>query len=89
MELRESHWQSKHNPSTQLSISPGAVVVIHDESLPQRFWKLVRIDVRGQHSTLVHRPVQLLYPLEYHDAPRDGSSAPTDQVATPEEAGWC
>ena len=105
MELRESHRQSNHDPPTQPSISPGAVVVVHDESLPRGFWKLgkveevlpgrdgqirgavVRIGARGEHSTLVRRPVQLLYPLEVRDAPRDDPSVPTDQVATPEEAG--
>ena len=33
VELRESHRQIKHNLPTQPSISPGAVVIIHDERI--------------------------------------------------------
>ena len=34
VELRESHKQVKSNLSTQPAITPGAVVVVHDEGIP-------------------------------------------------------
>ena len=76
-------YMSSNSKTAQRStISVGDVVIIHDENLPRAFWKLGRVEsimtgrdgeiraatVRlSSGSGTLHRPVQLLYPLEIHD----------------------
>ena len=86
----ELHRQHKPKASTELLISPGAIVVVHDEGLPRGGWKLGKVEkvlpgrdgqirgavVRlGTRSTVIRRPVQLLYPLEVQET-TEGSDQP-------------
>ena len=89
VELRESHRQPKKNPPTQPLITAGDIVVVHDENLPRGFWKLGRVEeviagrdgrvrvklaARNRQQRLIHRPIQLLYPLEIRDKLSAGQS---------------
>ena len=42
----------------------------------------VRLASRNRQKTLLHRPIQLLYPLEIHDAHSDSSARPTGESQT-------
>ena len=80
--MRDAHRYAGPTNAQRSTIKMGDVVIIHDESLPRGFWKLARVekvvcgrDVRIRAATvrlssgqgILHRPVQLIYPLEVHD----------------------
>lgn len=44
LELRDAHRNANHSHVPSPSVSVGDVVVVHEEGLPQGFWKLGKIE---------------------------------------------
>lgn len=42
--MRDAHSNANHSHVPSSSVSVGDVVVVHEEGLPQRFWKLGKIE---------------------------------------------
>ena len=94
LNLRQSHCQQRSRGSSR-DISPGDIVIVHNEDLPRAFWKLARVlrlitgkdektrgavlQVAGS-STTLQRPLQLLYPLEVSSGPFPLTNAETEGI---------